>query len=532
MIRLNLRFVFWAIFFLGILFSCQGLPIFGAVDEPIDLDMYVEDTVRTVVGEMRVFAVTKPTRVIIGNPQIADISDVSDTEITVSAKSAGVTTLSFWDVFGEHSIKIRVIAEDMSEIKRRADNVLATLGIPGVYTRASDDENKVLVLGSVKDSEDKDKITNALNTTLKEKILNLVALREEEAVVEIDVQVLELDKDATKQLGFSWPGNLTITEQAVTPTRLSSVFVLQNFTRNSLQMSIDALVQEGKARILSRPRLACQSGKNAELLVGGEKPILTTQAVSGGGASTQVEYKEFGIKLNIKPTVKDDDRIKLSLKVEVSDVGDVETLGSANAPTAKAFPLVKRTSSTELYLNDGQTMAIGGLIKKKTEEDLRKFPWLGDVPVLGTFFKYKVSKVGGGSGSRGDVELFITLTPTIVSREKKPDFQRSALKEQKSVGTALELANYVRAVQTKITDAVYYPKQAKDAGWEGKLKLGLNLAANGNLKASRIMESSGFKLLDDVALDSARRLSPYPPFPPQIKDQELWVDVPIVFKKD
>ncbi len=509
------------------------------------LEGSTEEAVKLIVGETRVISIRSPTRVVIGNPGVADIADVTSSEITVSAKSPGTTTLVYWDAFGEQSIDIRVIQEDMNEIKRRVDNLLEKLNLGGVYARAEDDEGKVLLLGRVKSAQEKERITVALGP-LKDKIIDLIEVKEEEAAVEIDVQVLELDKDATNTLGFTWPGSITLTDSSgPTPTAvtgLQRVFHVSQFTRSAFNVTLDTLIQEGKARVLSRPRLACQSGKEAQLLVGGEKPIFTTSIASTvGTASTNVEYKEFGIKLNIKPTVTEEKDIKLALNVEVSEVGTAEFIGSTTNRTAQAYPLTKRNASTELFLRDGQTMAIGGLIKQKNEEDIRKTAWLGDIPILGAAFRKKTTKVGGGTGERGNVELFITLTPTIVSKEipdsKAVSSQKIPSKEIESpqIQTSripLDLANYARAIQAKIFGASYYPRQARDAGWEGKLRLSLNIASNGNLNDIKILESSGYKILDDAALDVARTQAPYPPFPPQIKSGDVWVDVPIVYKKD
>jgi len=510
------------------------------------------EVARIIVGGIKVFPTNIPSRVVIGNPKIADIVDVTNTEITITGKSAGETMLAYWDLYGEQSVKIKVLAEDMDAIKGRADLLIASLGLPEVHTQIAEDEAKLLILGRVKLEDDKKRIETALGT-LKDKVVDLTQVKEEETVVEIDVQVLELNKDATKTLGFTWPGSLNLIErgaQGFNPagTAFGSVFRLGNIQRaignvvDPYTLKLDALIREGKARILSRPRLSCQSGKEAQLLVGGEKPIFST-AVQGdvGTTSTSVDYKEFGIKLKINPLVNDEGRIKLALNVEVSDVGAVDTIGPENAPTAKAFPLSKRSASTELFLDDGETMAIGGLIKQKTDEELRKFPFLADVPILGAFFRRKEVKSGGGIGERGDTELFITLTPRVISRDtpkiKEKDSVREELARQEIVTAQTakipeNLVSYSRAVQIKILSAVYYPKEAKDAGWGGSLRLGLNIASDGSLKDVEILQTSGYRILDDAARDAALKQAPYPPFPPQIDSEEVFIEVPVVYKKN
>lgn len=517
-----------------------------------------DDFSRIVAGGTKVFPTLSPTRVAIGNPNIADIADVNNTEITVSGKTPGITNLVYWDAYGEQSAKIKVLAEDVDALKNRVDSLVSKLDLPEVYTKTAEDEAKVLLLGRVKTKEDKDRIKTALGV-LNDKTVDLILTKEDETVIEIDVQIFELNKDSTDTLGFTWPGSINLVEQgsaAFTGTSWANLWKIANVMRTPstvpgagtpsagpFSVRLDMLIQEGKARMLSRPRLSCQSGKQAKMVVGGEVPVLSSTVSGGGtlespgaGQPGNVEYKEYGIILEITPDIQDNDRMHLKLNVEVSDVAEIPI----STDYAKAFPLTKRTATTELFLNDGETMAIGGLIKQKTEEELRKFPWLADVPVLGSFFRQRVTKSGGGSTKRGDTELFITLTPRIVARDI-PKKKEEAKKEVKAptqeevfakADIPQNLLNYSKAVQIKILRAIYYPKIAKDAGWEGSAKLGLKISSEGNLRDAKVLQSSGYKILDDVALDVAKKQSPYPPFPPQIESEEVSVEVPVVFKKN
>lgn len=552
---MTMRNKFRSIFFLSLLFNflffCNSF-IISAQDE---------EEVKLIVGESKIFPTRSPTRVAIGNPKVADIADVTNKEIAISAKSSGVTTLVYWDGLGEQSVKIRVVPEDIEDIMHRVDNLLAKLNLPEVYTKAADEEGKVLLLGRVKTSQERDRIMTALGI-LKDKTTDLIQVKEEEAVIEIDVQILELDKDGSSVLGFTWPDSVAITEVGspgipntgavsvvtgttpsttstvtTTGTRLGSLFRVLNYSRNAFTWRIDALVVEGKARILSRPRLACQSGKEAELMVGGEKPIFsTTLAATTGASGTQVEYKDYGIKLNIKPTVAEGERIKLGLRVEVSEIGQAETIGSTTTITALAYPLTKRTAATELFLNDGQTLAIGGLIKQKTDEELRKFPWLADIPVLGAFFRRRTIREGGGSGERGSTELFITLTPQIVSREEDVAKAKKETKTRIIASSFTEkvpsnpLTKYASVVQKRILDNLQYPALAKATGFEGTVKLSLHLSYRGELLDAVVKDSSGHKALDDDAVNTAKGVASYPPFPSSIDVSDLWIDIPIVYR--
>lgn len=522
------------------------------------------EEIKLYIGELKILPVSTPTRIVIANPDIIDVANVTKSEITLTPKAVGNTTLLFWDNFGEQSYRVKVFAENMLEIKFRIDKLLANLDFPEVLSRVQEEESKVVLLGRVKTPQDRERITLALGV-LKEKTIDLIEVREEETLIEIDAQVLELDKDATTRLGFGLPGSVDIVEigsPAIAGTGAVSVttgttpstaytatttgapwgklFRILNVSRQAFTASIDALVVEGKARILSRPRLACQSGKEAELLVGGEKPTFATMTAETG-TGVEIEYKEYGIKLKIRPTVMKEDRIKLGLNIEVSEVGEAETIGTTTSVTAKAYPLTKRNISTELFINNEQTLAIGGLIKQKSEEEIRKTPLLGDIPILGLLFRKKTSARGGGAGNKGDTELFITLTPTIIAREKPqaektetPQRQEEKLAKRviSARGTGDHIRDYAIIVQQRILDNLEYPLFAKKAGFQGTVKLSLHLSHVGELLEVAVKESSGYKMLDDRAINATRNISSYPPFPTSIEQNELWIDVPIAYRLD
>jgi len=512
----------------------------------------LREEVKLYVGEPKILSVSNPTRIAVGNPSIADVAQVTKSEITLIPKAPGTTTLVIWDNFGEQSYKIKVLTEHMQEIKHRVDSLLGTLGLPEVYTQTAEEEGKVILLGRVKTPQDRERISTALGA-LKDKIVDLILVKEEEAVIEIDVQVLELNKDATTNLGLAWPSSfvvasdadadgatwaLDVSESSPAVTRWPNFFKITQWSRTNFYWKLDALVMEGKARILSRPRLACQSGKEAELMVGGEKPIFATYTSETGTGAT-VEYKEYGIKLKIKPTVTEEKRIKLALNVEVSEIETPESLGTL----ARAYPLKKRNASTELFLNDGQTLAIGGLMKQKREEDLQKVPGLGDIPILGFFFRKKTTKMGGGTGERGDTELFIALTPTIVTdKEEKAARPKKKIKSKLAVGIGPSqqgitsesepVQKYASVVQTRILDNLTYPNSAKEAGFQGAVKLGLRISYSGELLDVSVKSSSGYKILDDNAVSVAQGIASYPPFPSSIDQKELSIEIPIVYQLD
>jgi len=164
---------------------------------------------------------------------------------------------------------------------------------------------------------------------------------------------------------------------------------------------INALESSGFAYTLARPSLVALSGQSASFLAGGEVPI---PVPSSGSNNISIEYKEFGIRLTLTPTVVNGDRISLKVAPEVSELD--YTAGITIAGTTVPALNVRRTD-TSVSLADGESFVISGLISNKTTSDVSKFPGLGDIPVLGAFFR--TSNI-----TREEKELLMVVTPHLV----------------------------------------------------------------------------------------------------------------------
>ena len=188
-------------------------------------------------------------------------------------------------------------------------------------------------------------------------------------------------------------------------------------------------------------------------------------------------------------------------------------------------------------------MAIGGLIKKKSEEDVRRTPFLSNIPILGAIFRQKVTKEGAGSGSRGDTELFIVLTPKIAYMEKdkplqpkKGEGQKEEEEEKEVTETSQEeqpvdsVTQYAKIIQERMLSNFTYPQELKESGYQGTVKLRLHISYTGELLDVVVTEPSEYSLLDNQAVAMAKNIISYPPFPVSIKDKELWIDIPVTFQ--
>jgi TonB family protein len=228
--------------------------------------------------------------------------------------------------------------------------------------------------------------------------------------------------------------------------------------------------------------------------------------------------------LKIQPKVTSGGNITAKLHTEVSEI---DTARGVTTSTVNAPAFSTRSLDTELMLRQGQTVFIAGLIKNKDTTTINKFPGLSDLPILGALFRSK-------NFVTGDTELVISLTPEIIRPNKQAVLEKV---EEKAVLPAVSkvepedpILKYVNEVQKKISESIYYPPQAKDAGWEGKVNLKLHIKSDGSLSEVDVANSSGYQLFDDTAYSVAKNLSPYPPFPASIQSSDLWVEVPVVFQ--
>ena len=165
--------------------------------------------------------------------------------------------------------------------------------------------------------------------------------------------------------------------------------------------TFSALEANGFAYALAEPSLTALSGQTATFLAGGEIPVPFR---SGADSAVSVIYKEFGIRLSLTPTVLEQNRIALKITPEVSEVDPSLSVqsGGYTIPGLR----VRRTDTT-VAIGDGETFVISGLVSRQSNATIDKFPFLGDIPILGAFFR-------SSHFERDDKELLMIATPHLV----------------------------------------------------------------------------------------------------------------------
>lgn len=174
----------------------------------------------------------------------------------------------------------------------------------------------------------------------------------------------------------------------------------------TLGASVEALLDDRNSEVLARPRVLVNDGDEAEILVGGKIPVPVLDTGDGGGTNIAIEYRPYGITLNIQPTIREDGN-KIDLDVQPA----VSSLDFANGITVSGFEipaLKERSAQTKVTIPDGGTLGIGGLLKKEDSETIRKIPVLSEIPIIGELFKHRTFQEGRS-------ELVIFVTPRIAT---------------------------------------------------------------------------------------------------------------------
>ena len=225
--------------------------------------------------------------------------------------------------------------------------------------------------------------------------------------VALEAKVISLTNDASRELGITWDWSpLPQYEGTRTYRGDSAIPGIVQFGRGPeghpfewyYEAQLHALEQAGKAKVLSRPNITTLTGREAVIEIGSEVPVPEVETTSRS-TTTSFTYHKAGIILRYTPYVSNDGRITAIVHTEVSSPVYVEDL--------KAYRFNKRSADTSVRLKDGETMVIGGLIGSEEAKSYRKIPLLGDIPVLGAFFK-NVQK------SKQSSEIMIFLTARIL----------------------------------------------------------------------------------------------------------------------
>jgi pilus assembly protein CpaC len=355
--------------------------------------------------------------VFVAAPDIADVQVRSPTMVYVFAKKPGDTVLYAVDAQDRVLLNTIVrVTSPLSRIKGALD-----VAYPGNGVTFDNQGETIVLSGTVRSgavAEEARRLALQQVNGNPTKVLNNIRI-DAPTQVQLRVKVAEVKRDALKRVGINWQninsiamfgmgailGGFAVRTVATTGGTASGALQFQT-SDNGLNNFIDFLATQSQATILAEPNLIAMSGETASFLAGGEIPLIVPQGGTSSGTVT-IQYKQVGVSLAFTPTIIND-RINLRVAPEVSELS---AAGSISVPLAGGtiqIPAIRtRKAATTIELGSGQSFAIAGLLQSSSIQDIIKFPWLGDIPVLGTLFK-------SDAYQRSETELVIIITPYFV----------------------------------------------------------------------------------------------------------------------
>ena len=372
------------------------------------------EPVEVSLNESKYMAASGITRLAVGNPAIADVQLLSSGDFLLVGKKAGTTSLIVWSDGGrrtEYTVYVAGNDRGMSSAIQDA------IGYPKVHVQMIKD--RVMLRGKVENQYEHDtalKIAGLYTGGDGSGVIDLLEM-EHPSQIRLEAQIIEIGSNYAKDLGIQYwsqtPEKQDETTTGITVGTAGIFYGGEDFSSSrkhggwlgshvaNVNVTLQALINQGKARILSRPSITTLSGKNANILIGGRIPV----PISDGNGNVSVDWREYGIRLNIEPKVDSEDKITSKIHAEVS------TLDKASSVKIDSYSIpgiLSREADTEVNVHSGMTMVIGGLINSEDSKSISKIPLLGDLPIIGRFFQHT-------SKSRDKRELIILITPTLVS---------------------------------------------------------------------------------------------------------------------
>lgn len=362
--------------------------------------------------------------VMVADPKIADVSALQIDQLYIVGSTIGDTNIIVLDGAGNVLKNLNInVSIDIDVI----ENLIHSVFPHEKNIRVQVVGNQVALMGSVSTPSAAQKISKLVaahmgeirkadSSNVDSMIENLLEVRGEQQVT-LRVRVLEVSRNVLKELGVeTTTGNATNTSSGFRPSvdvaagtgltkdsfAVTSMLFNSGFgTIGDILLKLNALESSGLANVLAEPNLTAVSGEQAGFLAGGEFPVPTGRDQYG---NIIIDYKQFGVSLNFKPTVMSEDRISLQLSTEVSSLnqGQGITLSEITVPGIDV-----RRASTTVEINSGGSLMMAGLLKSDNIKGMSGLPGIKDTPVLGQLVSSK-------SFEREETELVVIVTPYLV----------------------------------------------------------------------------------------------------------------------
>ena len=403
-------------------------------------------TLHVLIGKSLVVNLeSRLVRVMVSNPVVIGAVPTSPTQVVVTAKAVGASSLILWDETGRSRMLDVLVDLDVTALR---DSI--QLAYPNEPIQVQAEGDKLIVSGAVSSQEVIDS-TVKMSGSFSKAVVNSMVLAEppHDKQILLEVKFAEVDRSKIDQLGiniistglFNTPGtfstqqfgppsgggvspgtpgsggggggttrteisgqvpaNLPGTTSSFSLTDALNIFLFRPDL--NLGATIRALQQQSILQILAEPNILALNGKPARFLAGGEFPFPVVQGGTNFTAVT-IQFRPFGVRLDFTGVITKENTVRMQVAPEVS------TLDFTNAVTLSGFvipAISSRRAETEIELRDGQTFGMAGLMDQRTQTNMSKIAGIGDLPIIGHLFRSK-------NVNRSRTELVVLVTPRIV----------------------------------------------------------------------------------------------------------------------
>lgn len=332
----------------------------------------------------------------VNDPEVLKPNVLSPNQVQISALKAGVTQVNLWDEDNRiHTVDVLVKGD--AQLLRE----ILSAQFPTSQLEAIPVGEGVLLSGFVQQPSHASLAVKVAEEFFP-KVIDNVTVRGVHQVL-LHVKTMEVSRTKLRQLGFNWSEIASGFQIASNPAEVVNPELAFSIINGSEYFDgfMRAMREDGLLKILAEPTLNTISGRPAVFLVGGKVPILTPQSLG----TVTVSYEEYGTKVDFIPYVLDNERIRLEVRPEISEI-DNQRSTSYQGWTLYAFSTRKVDTGVELKV--GQTLAIAGLVQYRLESQRRGIPWLGELPYVGAAFR-------GVEERQNEIELLVLVTPEIVA---------------------------------------------------------------------------------------------------------------------
>jgi pilus assembly protein CpaC len=343
------------------------------------------------------------SEIVVAQPDTLSLVAMTDHSFYVRGKQLGATNILIYD--GQHRLAQVVdvrVGYDVESLK--ADIALA---LPGENIQVANFAEGILLTGEVSTTSVAYRAQAIAERYAPKNVDSEISVRAAQQV-QVDVRILEASHSALKDLGFNFNvqtiSGFTFSSGSALPGGLApqtSVGFDYHAGSWSVEANLEALEQKRVIRTLARPNLMAMSGQEASFIAGGEFPF----PVPNGQNGVAIEFRQFGVKLFVTPTVEDNGQMILKVAPEVSELDPKDGL---NVAGFQVPAIAIRRAATQIELGDGQSFAIAGLFQRNYSSTINQIPGASNLPILGTLFR-------SADWQRNETELVIIVTPHLVS---------------------------------------------------------------------------------------------------------------------